>query len=1212
MLKRRGVQPRFEKPVSPRRETSVTAITPQNRTETYQISDRVTAESGIVAMTGIQAVVRIPLDQKRADEAKGQNTAGLVSGYRGSPVGGVDESYEQGRATFESNNIKFISGVNEDLGATAIWGSQQASLDEAPLYDGVVGLWYGKGPGVDRSGDALRHANTSGVNAKGGVLAVAGDDPACKSSTVASASEFALADLAMPTLYPSSVQDVLDFGRFGYELSRFCGSWVGFKIHTNVADAYSTVNLDPTRLSIIHPEFLVDGVQWSHQQSATLIDPISIRLEAEMFGPRLDAARVFSATNGFDRLFGSIDEQGARAKIGLLCAGPLYGELRDALTELGFSTDADLAKVGIRIYKPAVVWPLGPDKLEEFAEGLEEIFVLEEKRGFIETQVRDLLYGRHSAPRVLGKRDDEGRPLLPQHGGLLVGDLVKPLRQRLGRFIPADRFARERVTIPVAIAPRSDEAMQTRGAYFCSGCPHNRSTVLPDGSSGHGGIGCHAMALNMDRDLSGLTHMGAEGAQWVGLSPFVADTHRFQNLGDGTFAHSGSLAIRQAVSAGTNITYKILFNGTVAMTGGQDAAGEIAVPALTRWLDAESVTKTVVVADDPKKYPADAHFAKGIKVVHRDKLDDVQRELRDIPGVTVIIYDQACAAELRRGRKRGTFETPTTRVMINEDICEGCGDCGDVSNCASVHPVHTPFGRKTQIHQESCNYDLTCLKGNCPAFVTVEIDPADGKVTKSPDQTSALVAELVAKVNLPPEPVSPAEANLLLLGIGGTGVVTVNQIIGTAALMDGKFCNGLDQTGLAQKGGSVVSNLRISAAPVESSNRVATGGADTLLVFDLLTAVKNLDRLSPERTTAVVSTGLVPTGNMASGRASDRFPELDSFKAQIDPTTRAEDNVWLDATGIARHVFSSQPAANILVVGVAFQRGLIPVSLAGIERAIELNGVAVEVNLQAFTLGRRLAVEPELLAHLAADVNQPKTVEPPALSAELMKLSRSIVGDNESPATELAEVLAWRLPQLEAYQDIAYAQTYARFVAEVRRAEQGWVGEQTLFSEQVARNLYKLMAYKDEYEVARLAMGSDIAAKARARFGPNAKVLFQLEPPTMKAAGIDRKVGVPEAAARRLFDGLGRSKKLRGKRFDPFGRSAERVAERQLIDDYQGLVQQVLATIGDHPDQRRYQQAIDLVSLVDQVRGFAEVKMSNLERYRTEVADAVDTFTAST
>lgn len=1192
----------------------MTATTPHNRTETYQLTDRITAVDGIVAMTGIQAVLRIPLDQKRVDEAKGQNTAGLICGYRGSPVGGMDEGYRQGKATFEANNIKFISGVNEDLGATAVWGSQQTSLDEAPLFDGVLGLWYGKGPGVDRTGDAFRHANTSGVNPKGGVLAVAGDDPACKSSTVASASEFGLADLAMPTLYPSTVQDVLDFGRFGYELSRFCGSWVGFKIHTNVADAYSTVNLDPDRLAIVHPEFLVDGKQWAHTQSTTLLAPYSVNLEAEMFGPRLDAARAFSAANGFDRMFGSTATQSDRAKIGLLCAGPLYGELRDALSQLGFETDADLAKVGIRIYKPAMIWPLEPTRLEGFADGLEEIFVLEEKRGFIEAQVRDLLYGQTNAPRVLGKKDDEGRPMLAQHGGLLAADLLGPLRQRLSRFIPADRFTRERITIPVSIASSGGEAIQTRGAYFCSGCPHNRSTVLPEGSKGHSGIGCHTMALNMDRDLAGLTHMGAEGAQWVGLSPFVADSHRFQHLGDGTFAHSGSLAIRQAVSAGTNITYKILFNGTVAMTGGQDAAGEIAVPALTRWLDAESVTKTVVVADDPKKYPSDARFAKGTKVVHRDKLDDVQRELRDIPGVTVIIYDQACAAELRRGRKRGTIETPTTRVMINEDICEGCGDCGEVSNCASVHPVHTPFGRKTQIHQESCNYDLTCLKGNCPAFVTVEIDPEDANAAAESGKTSSLVAELTDKTNLPPEPTSPAEANLLLLGIGGTGVVTVNQIIATAALMDGKYCNGLDQTGLAQKGGSVVSNLRISTQPIETSNRVSIGGADVMLVFDLLTAVKNLDRLAPERTTAIISTGLVPTGNMAAGRTSDRFPELDAFRSKIDPVSKAEENVWLDATGIARHVFSSQPAANLLVVGVAFQRGLLPVSLASIERAVELNGVSVEVNLQAFTLGRRLAVEPDLLSHLASDVSASSKIDPPKLSLELKKLSRSILGDTggeeEGSSASLEEVLAWRLPQLEAYQDAAYARTYGRFLTEVRNTERSWVGEQTHFSEQVARNLFKLMAYKDEYEVARLALGSDIANKARAQFGLNAKVSFQLEPPTMKAAGIDRKIGIPEAAARRMFDGLVRSKKVRGKRFDPFGRSAERVAERELIGEYQSLVQEVMATIGETPSQQRYQEAVNLVGLVDQVRGFAEVKMANIERYETEVAEALAAFTA--
>ncbi len=671
----------------------------------YQLSDRIEATDRTVAMSGIQAVVRIPLDQIRADAERGRRTAAMIAGYRGSPVGGMDSAYEADQAVLEANNVRFISGVNEDLGATIVWGSQQAAMEPTARFDGVLGMWYGKGPGVDRSGDALRHANTSGVDHRGGVLAVAGDDPSCKSSTIASASEWSLADLAMPTLYPGSVQEVLDFGRFGYELSRFSGAWVGFKLVTNVADGFATVDPHPARLRIAPVDH-----EWRHSQSTTLIAPFSLELEREMMGGRLEAAKAFVAAQGIDRIIGS-----GSAELGIVAAGAMYGEVRDALARLGLRSDADLEANGIRLYKPAMIWPLEPTGLRRFADGLREIVVVEEKRSFIESQIRDLLYGHRDAPVVVGKQDDAGA-LIAGHGGLVADDLVAPLRRRLGRFLPAERLIAERARIPLITAE-----LPGRTAHFCSGCPHNRSTVIPEGSIAHGGIGCHSMSLYMEREVHGVTHMGGEGAQWVGMAPFVEDRHRFQYLGDGTLAHSGSLAIRQAISSNTTITYKILYNGTVAMTGGQDAAGNIEVPALTHWLAAEGVATTVVVTDDPKQYSEP--MAKGVRVEHRDRLDAVQRELRDVAGVTVLIYDQGCAAELRRDRKRGLITTPTTRVVINEAICEGCGDCGEVSNCASVHPVQTPFGRKTQIHQESCNYDLTCLQGNCPAFVTIEIDP---------------------------------------------------------------------------------------------------------------------------------------------------------------------------------------------------------------------------------------------------------------------------------------------------------------------------------------------------------------------------------------------------------------------------------------------------------------------------------------------------------
>ncbi len=1214
---------------SPDAPPSTDASSSGSRRETYQLSDRITETTGTVAMTGIQAIIRVPLDQKRVDERNGLRTAALICGYRGSPVGGMDQAYDQDRKVLEANDVRFISGVNEDLGATAIWGTQQTALEETALFDGVMGLWYGKGPGVDRTGDVFRHANTSGVHANGGVIAVAGDDPACKSSTIASASEWALSDLAMPVLYPSTVQDVLDFGRLGYAMSRFSGAWVAMKLHTNVADSYATVDLDLDRFTLQPASYLVDGEQWHHRQSSTLIAPMSLFLEQEMFGHRLEAAKAFSAAQNsaigfsFDRIIRPEDEALAqKAKVGIVCAGPVYGELRDALKTLGFGSDAELAEAGIRLYKPAMIWPLEPTRLFEFADGLDEIIVVEEKRAFIETQIRDLLYQRLNSPssngpshlpQVIGKSDPDGRPMFASHGGLLTGDLQGPLRQRLNSLVGSERMTRERIPVVAAsAAPVASPglAVQSRTAYFCSGCPHNRSTVLPDGSRGHGGIGCHTMSLNMDRQVFGVTHMGGEGAQWVGMAPFVADNHRFQNLGDGTLAHSGSLAIRQAVSAGTNITYKILYNGTVAMTGGQDAAGEISVPNLTHWLQAEGVAKTIVVADDPKKYPSGSSFAKTSSLVHRDKLDAAQLELRDISGVTVLIYDQACAAELRRSRKRGKIETPTTRVMIDESICEGCGDCGEVSNCASVHPVQTPFGRKTQIHQESCNYDLTCLKGNCPAFVTVEVDPQDADhkpsmTARGPEGSEVALAE-IPQGDLPPHPVIPDEGTILLVGIGGTGVVTVNQVIATAALLDNKYSTGLDQTGLAQKGGSVVSNLRITTDSPESSNRVGPGEADAILVFDLLTMMKNLDRASPERTRAVVSTGLVPTGNMAAGRAADKFPELAQFRSSIDEVTRSEENLWLDATGIARRVFASQPAANTMVVGLAYQRGMLPVTGESIERAIELNGVAVQMNLDAFRLGRRLATDESLLASLDSGGARSgdKPAGPPMLTGRLAALAERIGGDSQ-----LQETLAWRLPQLEGFQDQGYAERYAHFVSNVREAEKQFAGDSCDLSETVARHLSKLMTYKDEYEVARLALNSDLSDQAKALFGPNAKLSYRLEPPTMKAVGIDRKIAIPEVAGRKMFQGLVRAKKARGTRFDPFGRSAERVAERALIVDYENLITTLIEELSTgSSDAKRYHEAVGIADLADQIRGFAEVKMGNIEKYQVEIKAALDSF----
>jgi len=683
-------------------------------TAEFSLTERLSATEGMITLSGAQALLRIPVDQYRVDQAKGLSTATLVSGYRGSPLGGIESIIAQHKTVLDAANVQFISGVNEELAATAVWGSQMAQLEAEAQYDGVLGMWYGKGPGVDRSGDAFRHANFAGVGRNGGVLALAGDDPECKSSTIPSASEFALHDAGMPVLYPADVADVLRLGRFGFELSRASGLWVGFKVHTDVADGFATIPASDADVDVVDYVHEADGKPWQATIDNNLIAPQSVYLEEELFGVRTEAALGFVRENPIDRSFGATN-----AWLGIVVAGKPLGDVRDALRLLGI--EDQLEDLGIRVYVPGVISPLEPQGLRAFTKGLDTVFVVEGKRPFIEAQVRDLLYDESDPPRVYGKRDSERNPLVPIAGALSAEKLVEPLRRILEQRIDPDRLARRRERIP--LLPAQD--MPNRTPYYCSGCPHNRSTVVPEGSTALGGIGCHSMVLFMDRNTEGLTQMGGEGAQWVGTAPFVGNSHRFQNLGDGTFFHSGSLAIRQAVAAETNITFKLLYNGVVAMTGGQDAAGEMPVPELTRWLDAEGVKSVVVVTDDVDKYDKNAGFSKGCRIVDREELDDVQRTMREIPGVTALVYDQSCAADLRRNRKRGKVVTPTTRVMINEAICEGCGDCGDVSNCMSVHPIETPFGRKTQIHQESCNYDLSCLGGNCPAFVTVEIDPED-------------------------------------------------------------------------------------------------------------------------------------------------------------------------------------------------------------------------------------------------------------------------------------------------------------------------------------------------------------------------------------------------------------------------------------------------------------------------------------------------------
>ncbi len=1146
------------------------------RAQAFTLDAKYRQEEGVVFLSGIQALVRLPLDQHRADRRRGLNTATLISGYRGSPLGGLDVTLERNAALLREHQVVFVSGVNEDLGATAVYGSQLANLFPRPRYDGVLGMWYGKGPGVDRTGDVFKHANFAGVGRYGGVLAVAGDDPLSKSSTLPTHSEVAFYDALFPVLFPGNVQEVLDLGRLGFELSRYSGCWVGFKIVTNVADEVGTAEVAPDRVTVRDPGFTFEGRPWQPQQSLMLMPPFGLELERQIHYGRLEAARAFAAAHGINRITVPTPD----AWLGIAAPGKTYYDVREALRQLGLD-DGALRRAGIRLLRIGMLFPMEPGIVREFARGLEELLVIEEKRAFVELFIRDILYNQAERPRVVGKHDEQGRVLVPASGELDADRVAQILAARLERRLALPSIT-ARVALLEALRERPQPLTLARLPYFCSGCPHNRSTVVPEGSLAAAGIGCHGMALYMDRRTMGLTHMGGEGAQWVGMAPFTETPHIFQNLGDGTLFHSGSLAIRQAVAAGTTITFKILYNAAVAMTGGQDAAGALPVPDLTRALEAEGVRRIIVVSDEPDKYPKDARWARGVEVWPRDRLDEAQRLLRAVPGVTVLVYDQRCAAEKRRLRKRGKLPDPARRVYINEAVCEGCGDCGVKSNCLSVQPVETEFGRKTQIHQSSCNKDYSCLEGDCPSFVTV-VPRGPRKKARGGFTVERPLPEPALRV--------PAECAVFMTGIGGTGVVTVNQVLGTAALLDGKHVRGLDQTGLSQKGGPVVSHLKIFERPEEVSNKVAAGEADCYLGFDLLvaTAPANLDHARPERTLAVVSTSQVPTGAMiASPDVS--FPDPAELLAAVNRVSRKDENVFLDAVGMAEALFDDHMAANMILLGAAYQAGAIPVSAAAIEEAIALNGVAVAMNTQAFRAGRLAVADPAWARGLRR--SRPGAVE---ATAPLTDEARRLV-DATGATGELRRLLEVRVPELIAYQDVGYARRYADFVARVRAAEQAAVPGAGRLGEAVARSLFKLMAYKDEYEVARLHLRGDLATRLAAEYPDGVDIAYHLHPPVLRALGWRKKL-----ALGRWFDVvfrlLVRLRRLRGTPFDPFGRTEVRRVERALVDEYRALVEKALAGLAPET----YERAVRLAALPDLIRGYEQVKLRNVQRFRDEV-----------
>jgi indolepyruvate ferredoxin oxidoreductase len=1132
------------------------------------LKDKYVLESGRIFLTGLQALVRLPMDQHRADKRAGLHTGTFISGYQGSPLGGLDMELSRQRELCEEHHIHLQPALNEELGATAVWGSQLAPQLPEATYDGVVGMWYGKNPGLDRAADAIRHANFCGTPRTGGALALVGDDPSCKSSTLPSASEAMCASLAMPVVWPGNVQEVLDLGLHAIALSRASGLWSALKIVTNVADSAGTAEVDPERITPVTPEVEWYGKPYVHVPNGTMLAPDSLISERSLHNVRLEIARAYARVNGLN----SVTVPAPGAWLGIIAPGKTYYDVRQALRDLGLD-DRELERRGIRLMKVGMPWPLERDLVREFAHELEEVLVVEDKLPFVEAQVKEALYGTEEPPRVVGKRDERDGMLLPAEGELDADLIARAIAARLEHKGLRIDSVRDRIwEIEQAQRAKLVPLPVMRTPFFCSGCPHNTSTPAEEDTLVGAGIGCHTMIL-LNREgkgrITGITQMGGEGAQWIGMAPWLSREHFAQNIGDGTFHHSGSLAVRAAVAAGANITYKLFYNDAVAMTGGQPVEGNISVPDLTRWFALEGVQRVIVTSDEPEKYRG-VELDPIAEVRPREQIMDAQRELAAIEGVTVLIHDQQCAAEARRLRKRGKQPDPPMRVHINERVCEGCGDCGRKSQCLSVIPVETEFGRKTQIHQSSCNKDYSCLKGDCPSFLTVI--PGEKRAVAWPDPPQGL-----------PEPerlVGDEDFVVRMIGIGGTGVVTVSQILSIAAHMEEKHTWGLDQTGLSQKGGPVVSDIRISRSPIEGANKASAGGVDLYLGFDLLGSAnpKNLQTADPRRTVAVVSTSAVPTGKMVVD-IDARFPEIADALDAIDAQTRGRDvNVFVDAQALSERLFGDHMPSNMVALGAAVQRGAVPVSPSAIEEAIQLNGAAVEKNLAAFAWGRACVAAPDAVAALE---------HPPEEGFVVPGRAKEITASVGAPAgSELEHVLEVRVTELIEFQNARYAKRYADFVGEVLAH-----GEDLALV--VARELYNFMAYKDEYEVARLHLLEVERARAREEFGEDAKFYFMLHPPLLRAMGLERKLKLGSWFVP-FFRALRAMKWMRGKPIDVFGYAEVRRVERRLIGEYQGLVREVLGRL----DEGNRKVAIEMLCASDLVRGYEDIKLDSVRRWR--------------
>ncbi len=1095
-------------------------------------------DAGRILVSGTQALIRLLIEQSQRDRADGLKTAGYVSGYRGSPLAGFDREIEKAGRELDGTDIVFQPGLNEDLAATAVWGTQQLGFSKGARHDGVFALWYGKGPGIDRSMDAIRHANAAGTAPKGGVLLLMGDDHAAVSSTLPHQSEHNLISAMVPILSPAGVDEYVEMGLHGIAMSRFSGAWVGLKCQTEIVECSSTLDLPPRDWRPAIPDFALppDGlsIRWPDANLAQ-----EQRLEV-----KLRAAQAYARANGLDRISGA-----AKARLGIVTTGKAWRDLMRAFELLGTTPE----HAGIRLLKMGLIWPADPEVLHRFRDGLDEILIIEEKRPVLEEQIRALFYGLPGAPRLWGKTTPEGEALLSSHAEFDARMLATALRRALPAAFGAPPQGHN--TPPAEAAPPD---LPMRQPYFCSGCPHSVSTKLPDGSRAIAGIGCSMLAVSMDRNVETFTQMGGEGANWIGVSPFTDERHIFVHMGDGTYFHSGLLAIRAAVAAGVTATYKILFNDAVAMTGGQRHDGEISVPSIVSQLQAEGLREVVVISERPELLKG--HLPGGVKLFQRDHMPAEQERLRAEAGVTAIVYDQVCAAEKRRRRKRGSYPAAPAQVVINPAVCEGCGDCSVQSNCIAVEPLETPLGLKRQINQSACNADTSCLKGFCPSFVTVSGTKKKAAAEPLPHFDGAL-----------PDPVRPTldrAWNLLMTGIGGTGVITVSAVLAQAAQLDGLSVLALDQTGLAQKNGAVMSHLHFAASPAAlTTPRIGEGEADAVLAFDTVVAAspKALRTIAPGRTRLVADGHVTPTAGFV--RNSRGAQHLDLPLARLRSRAGADHLLLADATGLALRHFGDGISANILLTGLAFQQGLIPLTQTAIETAIRMNGAGVEKNLAAFTAGRWLAVAPEAFSA--------------ARSAPLPQDRMAL------KARHIADLTAW--------QDAAYARRYEVLIDRAEAKLAGLDAEDFLLA--LMRGARHVMAYKDEYEVARLHSDPAFLDRLSEGYEGDARLSFHLAPPFLP--GRDLRTGRPKKRAFGpwivpVFRLLARMKRLRGTPLDLFGLTHERREERALRDGY---LAEMTALI-DGLTAETLAEATNRAQSVLQVVGFGPVKAANLAAWR--------------